>query len=80
MKECIYYHMKECIYYLLTQKKAAHKCPVQCSLVVYLFLVILFSFVVLAISNYFQSHCFLRLFLPLSVILRQIIDIVMTSK
>ena len=33
-----------------------------------------------AISNYFQNHCFLRLFLHLSIILRQIIDIVMMSK
>ena len=48
--------MKECIYYLLTRKKAAHKqntCSVPCSLVVYIFLVILFSFVILATSNYF---------------------------
>ena len=37
-------------------------CPVPCSLVVYIFLVILFSFVILDISNYFWSHCFLRLF------------------
>ena len=44
-----------------------NSCPVPCSLVVYIFLVILFSFVVLAISNYFQSHCFLRFFLLLSI-------------
>ena len=55
-------------------------CRVPCSLVVYIFLVILFSFVILAISNYFYSHCFFRLFLLLSIILPQIIDIVMTSK
>ena len=73
--------MKECIYCLLAQKKAAHKTrTVPCSLVVYIFLVILFSFVILAISNYFYSHCFLQLFLLLSIILPQIIDIIMTSK
>ena len=55
-------------------------CPVPFSLVVYIFLVILFSFVILATSNYFQSHCFLRLVLLLSIILSQIIDIVMMSK
>ena len=41
----------------------------QCSVVVYIFLVILFSFVIATISNYFQSHCFLRLFLLLYIIL-----------
>ena len=38
--------MKECMYYLLIQKKAATKqntCPVPCSLVVYIFLVILLT-------------------------------------
>ena len=46
--------MKECIYYLLIQPKAAHNCPVPCALVVYIFLVILFSFVIVPISNYFM--------------------------
>ena len=33
----------------------------------YIFLVILFSFVILAVCNYFYSHCFLRLFFLLSL-------------
>ena len=75
--------MEDCIYYLLTQRRQhtkQHTCPDPCSLVVCIFLVILFSFVILAIRNYFYSHSFLPLFLHLSIIWRQITDIVMTSK
>ena len=41
------------------KRKARHKtrqCPVPCSVAVYVALVILLSFVILTISNFFQSH------------------------
>ena len=47
--------MKECMYYLLSITKegaAQNKCPVSCSLVVYMMLVIHFSVFILTLSNY----------------------------
>ena len=47
-------HERMYILYISTKEGGTQNtCPVPCSLVVYIFLVILFSFVILAISNYF---------------------------
>ena len=49
---CVQVFLFSFFFFLLRHTKQ-NTCPVPCSLVVYIFLVILFIFVILAISNYF---------------------------